>query len=413
MKRMNADKQSCDRLNGFPGEWFHLKSLVFIRVHPPSPLPSAVHYSPRSKERPETKDETVVPANEFDAQCWNKAINPGTIPRSFAFLIARGTKLEMDIPLIADHFQRATAEIGKVLVGQHDLVEGTLIALFCEGNVLIEGVPGLGKTLLVNTLSRVLSCGFKRVQFTPDLMPSDLTGHSIYNLAERQFHFSPGPIFTNLLLADEINRAPAKTQSALLEAMQERQVSVDGTTYPLQRPFITIATQNPLEQEGTYPLPEAQLDRFMFKLMVDYPSVEDEQNILKHYAEGRDARDLSRFGLQPALSGAQVIEIQQAITQVIVEPSILAYITNIITRTRNWHSIAVGASPRAGVNILLASRALAACNGRNYVVPDDVKELSPWVLRHRLRLRPEAEIEGVTADDTVRELLDAVEAPRK
>jgi len=319
----------------------------------------------------------------------------------------------MDVSQVADYFQRASAEIGKVLVGQHELVEATLIALFCEGNVLIEGVPGLGKTLLVNTLSKVLSCRFKRVQFTPDLMPSDLTGHSIYNMADRQFHFSAGPIFTNLLLADEINRAPAKTQSALLEAMQERQVTVDGTTYPLERPFLTIATQNPLEQEGTYPLPEAQLDRFMFKLLVGYPSTPEEQDILKHYAEGRDARDLSRFDLAGVLSGPQVLEVQQATVAVIVEPSIINYISGIIGRTRNWHSVAVGASPRAGVNILLAARAMAACHGRNFVVPDDVKELSPWVLRHRLRLRPEAEIEGISPDDTIREILDAVEAPRK
>src|SRR5258707_10380301 len=204
----------------------------------------------------------------------------------------------MDVTLVAEHFQRATEEIGKVLVGQHELVEATLIALFCEGNVLIEGVPGLGKTLLVNTLSKVLSCRFKRVQFTPDLMPSDLTGHSIYNMADHQFSFNAGPIFTNLLLADEINRAPAKTQSALLEAMQERQGTVDGTTDPLDPPFITIATPNPLEKEGTYPLPEAQLDRFMFKLLVSYPTTAEEQNILQRSADGRDVRDLSRFDLQ-------------------------------------------------------------------------------------------------------------------
>ncbi|MGE5195011.1 MAG: AAA family ATPase [Deltaproteobacteria bacterium] len=319
----------------------------------------------------------------------------------------------MDVTQVAERFQRATEEIGKVLVGQHELVEATLIALFCEGNVLIEGVPGLGKTLLVNTLSRVLSCGFKRVQFTPDLMPSDLTGHSIFNLADQQFHFSAGPIFTNLLLADEINRAPAKTQSALLEAMQERQVTVDGRTYPLDRPFLTIATQNPLEQEGTYPLPEAQLDRFMFKLLVGYPTSSEEQNILQHYADGRDVRDLSRFDLGTVLTGTQVLEVQETCNSVIVEPSIINYITAIIARTRNWHSVAVGASPRAGVNILLAARAMAACNGRNFVVPDDVKELTPWVLRHRLRLRPEAEIEGIAPDDTIREILDAVEAPRQ
>ncbi|MCY2963830.1 MAG: MoxR family ATPase [Planctomycetota bacterium] len=319
----------------------------------------------------------------------------------------------MEIAQIAENFARATQEIGKVLVGQSELVEGTLIALFCEGNVLIEGVPGLGKTLLVNTLSRVLQCGFKRVQFTPDLMPSDLTGHSIFDMSDQQFRFTRGPIFTNLLLADEINRAPAKTQSALLEAMQERQVTVDGTTYKLDRPFLTIATQNPLEQEGTYPLPEAQLDRFMFKLLVDYPSYDEERNILKHYAEGRDSRDLDRFGLQPVLDAAGVLDIQRSIMSVIVEQSLINYITSIVARTRNWHSIAVCASPRAGVSILLAARAMAACEGRNFVAPDDVKSLAPWVLRHRIRLRPDAEIEGTTADDTIREILEAVEAPRK
>lgn len=319
----------------------------------------------------------------------------------------------MDIAQIAEHFGRATQEIGKVLVGQQELVEATLIALFCEGNVLIEGVPGLGKTLLVNTLSRVLQCGFKRVQFTPDLMPSDLTGHSVFDMSDQKFRFTQGPVFTNLLLADEINRAPAKTQSALLEAMQERQVTVDGATYRLDRPFLTIATQNPLEQEGTYPLPEAQLDRFMFKLLVDYPSYDEERNILKHYAEGRDARELDRFGIQPVLTAEGVLEIQRSISSVIVEQSLINYITSIVARTRNWHTIAVGASPRAGVNILLASRAMAACEGRNFVAPDDVKALTPWVLRHRIRLRPDAEIEGVTADDTIREILETVEAPRK
>ncbi|MFN5300350.1 MAG: AAA family ATPase [Planctomycetaceae bacterium] len=319
----------------------------------------------------------------------------------------------MEISRIADLFQRATQEIGKVLVGQQELVEATLIALFCEGNVLIEGVPGLGKTLLVSTLSRVLRVGFKRVQFTPDLMPSDLTGHSIFDMSSQQFRFIPGPIFTNLLLADEINRAPAKTQSALLEVMQERQVTVDGTTYALDRPFLTIATQNPLEQEGTYPLPEAQLDRFMFKLLVDYPSYDEERNILRHYSEGRDVRDLSRFGLQEVLDGATVQAIQGAISGVIVEQSLINYITAIVARTRKWQSIAVGASPRAGVSLLLAARAMAACEGRNFVAPDDIKTLAPWVLRHRIRLRPDSEIEGVTADDAVREILEAVEAPRK
>ena len=310
-------------------------------------------------------------------------------------------------------FERTVAEIGKVFVGQDELVEAVLIALLCEGNVLIEGVPGLGKTLLVNSLSRVLTCDFNRIQFTPDLMPSDVTGHSVYDMNEKQFNFNAGPIFTNLLLADEINRAPAKTQSSLLEAMQERQVTVDGTTYALDRPFITIATQNPLEQEGTYPLPEAQLDRFMFKLLVDYPTQQQENDILAQYAAGKDNRDLDSFDLQPVLTAEQIVKVQRAIRQIIIEPSVINYITSIVNKTRNWHTIEVGASPRASVNILLASRAMAACRGRDFVVPDDVKDLSPWVLRHRLRLRPDAEIEGIVADDVIRDVLDSVEAPRR
>lgn len=319
----------------------------------------------------------------------------------------------MDVPQIEPLFERTRAEIAKVVVGQDELIEAVLVALFSEGNVLIEGVPGLGKTLLVNTLARVLTSEFRRIQFTPDLMPSDVTGHSVYNMRDREFTFNPGPIFTNLLLADEINRAPAKTQSALLEAMQERQVTVDGTTYVMDRPFITIATQNPLEQEGTYPLPEAQLDRFMFKLLVNYPPQDQEDGILAHYAAGRDVRNLDEFGLQPVMQAVDVCAVQDAVPKVIVEPSIVTYITSIVGRTRTWHTVEVGASPRASVNVLQAARALAACRGRDFVVPDDVKELACWVLRHRLRLRPDAEIEGIRPDDVIREVLNSVEAPRQ
>lgn len=315
-------------------------------------------------------------------------------------------------PDIEQAFERAVAEIGKAVVGQSELVEGVLIALFAEGNVLIEGVPGLGKTLLVNTLGRVLSCQFRRIQFTPDLMPSDVTGHSVYNMQTREFDFVPGPIFTNLLLADEINRAPAKTQSALLEAMQERQVTIDGVTHPLNLPFITIATQNPIEQEGTYPLPEAQLDRFMFKLLVNYPSPNEESDILRLFVEGKDNRQLDSFHLQGVLSADDIRAIQQSLVDVIIEPAVIDYITAIVQRTRVWHAVEVGASPRASVNLLLASRAMAAIRGRDFVMPDDIKELAPWVLRHRIRLDPDAEIEGLSPDDVIRAILDAIEAPK-
>jgi len=319
----------------------------------------------------------------------------------------------MDATQIEDLFEKTVAEIGKVVIGQTELVEAVLIGLLSEGNVLIEGVPGVGKTLLVNTLSKVLTCEFRRIQFTPDLMPSDITGISVFNMQNQEFTFNPGPIFTNLLLADEVNRAPAKTQSALLEAMQERQVTVDGTTYLLDRPFITIATQNPLEQEGTYPLPEAQLDRFLFKVLVDYPTQAEERGILDSYAAGHDTRNLESFGINPVMKTEHIVTIQKLCRRVIVEKSIIEYITDIVGKTRTWHSIEVGASPRASVNLLVASRCLAACRGRDFVVPDDIKSLVPWVLRHRVRLRPEAEIEGTFVDDVVTDILDAVEAPRE
>jgi MoxR-like ATPase len=309
-------------------------------------------------------------------------------------------------------FDDVVEQIGKVVIGQVELVEGVVIALFAEGSVLIEGPPGLGKTLLVNVMSKTVSCQFRRVQFTPDLMPSDLTGHSIYDMKQQAFSFNEGPVFTNILLTDEINRSPPKTQSALLEVMQEQQVSVDGKTHILKRPFLVIATQNPIEHEGTYPLPEAQVDRFMFKLLVDYPPPADEIDILGHYASGKDPRRLADFDLKPVLTSEDVLAIQNVVKQVIVEPKILKYIVDILDASRKWGSVTVGPSPRAGVNMLLAARTMAASRGRDFVTPDDVKELAPWILRHRLRLRPEAELEGGTPDETIRAILDSVEAPK-
>lgn len=318
----------------------------------------------------------------------------------------------MELQRVQQLFDEAMQEIGKVVVGQVELVEGVLIALFCEGSVLIEGPPGLGKTLLVNVLSKVVSCDFKRVQFTPDLMPSDLTGHSVYDMANKQFTFNRGPLFTNLLLGDEINRSPPKTQSALLEVMQEAQVTVDGETYQMDRPFLVIATQNPLEHEGTYPLPEAQVDRFLFKLLVDYPTVQDEIEIVQHYAQGRRPHKLAGFDVKPVMSAQDALEIQDTVSKVIVEDKVTRYIVEIVDKTRTWHSVTVGASPRASVALLVAARTIAACRGRDFVTPDDVKEVCPWVLRHRIRLRPEAEIEGSSADQVVQHILENVEVPR-
>ena len=318
----------------------------------------------------------------------------------------------MQLSDVANSFNAAMEQIGKVVVGQVELVEGVLVALFSEGSVLIEGPPGLGKTLLVNVLSSTVSCTFRRVQFTPDLMPSDLTGHSIYDMKDQVFRFNQGPVFTNILLADEINRSPPKTQAALLEVMQEQQVTVDGTTHKLDRPFLVIATQNPIEHEGTYPLPEAQVDRFMFKLLVDYPPPADEVDILRHYTGGKDPKHLADFDLSAVMRAEDVLAVQQAVKQVIVEDKLLKYIVDIVDAARNWGSVSVGPSPRAGINMLLAARTLAGCRGRDFVTPDDIKELAPWVLRHRVRLRPEAEIEGSTPDETIRQIMDSVEAPR-
>jgi len=318
----------------------------------------------------------------------------------------------MELSDVKRLFDDVVEQIGKVVIGQVELVEGVVIALFAEGSVLIEGPPGLGKTLLVNVMSKTVSCQFRRVQFTPDLMPSDLTGHSIYDMKQQAFSFNEGPVFTNILLTDEINRSPPKTQSALLEVMQEQQVSVDGKTHILKRPFLVIATQNPIEHEGTYPLPEAQVDRFMFKLLVDYPPPADEIDILGHYASGKDPRRLADFDLRPVLTSEDVLKIQGVVKQVIVEPKILKYIVDILDASRKWGSVTVGPSPRAGVNMLLAARTMAASRGRDFVTPDDVKELAPWILRHRLRLRPEAELEGGTPDETIRAILESVEAPK-
>jgi MoxR-like ATPase len=309
-------------------------------------------------------------------------------------------------------FERVRNEVARALVGQEDIVEQALLAILARGHVLLEGVPGLGKTLLVRALGAVLGADYRRIQFTPDLMPSDVTGSNVFNQKKSEFEFSPGPIFTQLLLADEINRAPAKTQSALLEAMQERSVTTDGVTRPLPAPFFVIATQNPVESQGTYPLPEAQLDRFLFKLTIHHPSVEVEKAILVNHLRGFDAADLGSHGLQRILTAAELLELQRALAAVQVEDSVLGYITELVARSRKHRAIYLGASPRASVALLLASRARAATQGRDFVVPDDVKALAGPVLRHRLILHPDSELEGVSADDCVAEILRDVTVPR-
>ncbi len=312
----------------------------------------------------------------------------------------------------SDMRDRLMAEAGRAVVGQEETIELLLVALLAGGHVLIEGVPGTAKTLMAKTLSLLLQAQFTRVQFTPDLMPSDILGTSVFDLTSSQFHLKKGPIFTNFLLADEINRAPAKTQAALLEAMEERQVTLDGTRYILPEPFITIATQNPIEYEGTYPLPEAQIDRFLFKVLVDYGSVKDEEEILRRYHAGFDAKALDQLGLQPILGPAEVSALRRECQSVAVDPGIMGYITSIVRETRESRDIRLGASPRAAIALLLGAKVVAALDGRDYVLPDDVKRLALPTLRHRVVLRPEVELEGMSADMVIGGILSSLEVPR-
>jgi MoxR-like ATPase len=303
-------------------------------------------------------------------------------------------------------------EVGKAVVGQDGAVTGLVIALLCQRHVLLEGVPGVAKTLLVRALGRGLALDTKRVQFTPDLMPGDITGSLVYDARSAEFSFRSGPVFTNLLLADEINRTPPKTQAALLEAMEERQVSVDGVPRPLPDPFVVAATQNPVEYEGTYPLPEAQLDRFLLKLTMPLPERADELVILQRHAEGFDPRDLDAAGVTTVAGPAELAAGQAAIRQVTVHPEVIGYVVDICRATRATPALQLGVSPRGATALLAASRAWAWLSGRDYVTPDDVKALAHPALRHRVRLRPEAELDGVTADGVVDGVLTAVPVPR-
>jgi MoxR-like ATPase len=304
------------------------------------------------------------------------------------------------------------SEVGKAVVGNDAAVTGLIIALLCRGHVLIEGVPGVAKTLLVRALAGALDLKVTRVQFTPDLMPGDVTGSVVYDPHKADFVFREGPVFTSLLIADEINRTPPKTQAALLEAMEERQVSVDGTPRPLPDPFIVIATQNPVEYEGTYPLPEAQLDRFLLKLTMPTPSREDEVGILTRHAAGFDPRDLAAAGIQPVAGKADLDAGRAAVQALTVHEQVLGYIVDICRATRNSPAVRLGVSPRGATALLAAARAWAWLSGREYVTPDDVKALARPALRHRLELRPEAELEGATTDGVLDGVLAAVPVPR-
>jgi MoxR-like ATPase len=309
-------------------------------------------------------------------------------------------------------YEKLKEESSKVLVGLDEPFELLAVALFTGGHVLLEGVPGTAKTLMAKTLAHMVQAQFTRVQFTPDLMPSDILGTSVFDMKTSQFNLKKGPIFTQFLLADEINRAPAKTQAALLEAMEERQVNLDGQRYELGKPFMVIATQNPIEYEGTYPLPEAQLDRFMFKILVSYSDIEREIEIMRRYHLGFDAHDLATAGLKPILSAENVMQVRQQLREVMVEEGILRYVAQINAASRQSPDIVLGASARAATHVLLACKTLAAIQGRDFVIPDDVKTIVPPVYRHRILLKPEAEIEGLDADAVIQRLLSQVEVPR-
>lgn len=316
----------------------------------------------------------------------------------------------VDLTALSNSIVKIREEIGKIIIGQEKMVDLLITAILADGHVLIEGVPGVAKTLTAKLLSKVISVNFSRIQFTPDLMPSDVLGTSIFNIKKSEFEFKAGPIFSNIVLIDEINRAPAKTQAALFEVMEERQVTVDGTTYFMEHPYMVVATQNPIEHEGTYRLPEAQLDRFLFKIQVDYPNLEQEVAIIggHHRRKGINPTD----NINAVLSGEQIRSYRLTVQQLYLEDHLLKYIAQIIHETRNSPSLFLGASPRASIALLNGAKSFAAVSGRDFVTPEDIKFVALPVLRHRVMLTPDKEMEGVSADEVVSQIIDKVEVPR-
>lgn len=315
-----------------------------------------------------------------------------------------------DFTALSNAVSNIKKELAKVIVGQEAMIDLLIIAILTNGHTLIEGVPGVAKTLAAKLLAKSIDASFSRIQFTPDLMPSDVIGTSVYNMGKGEFQFKQGPVFSNLVLIDEINRAPAKTQSALFEVMEERQVSVDGISYRMQPPFLVFATQNPIEHEGTYRLPEAQLDRFLFKINVSYPSVEEEEQILNVHDAGKD--QLQTEAISPVLKASELIAFQKQIFEVTIDESLKNYIARIVSTTRNHRDIYLGASPRASIHIMNAAKAVAAISGRDFVTPSDIKEVTNPVLCHRIILSPEKEMEGIRAEELINLLVQTVEVPR-
>ncbi len=319
-------------------------------------------------------------------------------------------KSRINIKNIDKAIEKITAEIRKVLVGQDDMVQLIMTAILANGHILLEGVPGIAKTLTAKLISKTLDVGFSRIQFTPDLMPSDIIGTNIYNMKKSAFEFKHGPIFSNTILIDEINRSPAKTQAALFEVMEEKQITVDGKTYTMEKPFIVIATQNPIEYEGTYRLPEAQLDRFLFKINIAYPSPQDELQIIKQTHEQKNADRFEK--IKPILKSQHIATLQKIVQSVHIDENLMQYIADIVDKTRNNSSLYLGASPRASIALLEGSKAYAALQGRDFVLPDDIQKLVFPALRHRILLTPEKEMEGLNSDDIIFEILENIEVPR-
>jgi MoxR-like ATPase len=311
---------------------------------------------------------------------------------------------------VASKVNNVRIELAKFVIGQQDMVELMLAGIFSNGHLLLEGVPGVAKTLSSKVLSKALDIDFSRIQFTPDMMPSDVIGTSVFNMKDSSFYFKKGPIFSNIVLIDEINRAPAKTQAALFEVMEERQITYDGTLYPMTFPFLVVATQNPIEQEGTYSLPEAQLDRFLFKIKLDYPELYQEEEILQRYKNNIKAPDLNT--VKPVFTVSEIQKVQDIVEKIIIEDNLVKYIANITHKTRNHAKIYLGGSPRASLSILKSSKAIAAIRGRDFVTPEDIQFVAKPVLNHRLILTPEAEMEGLTTEDVVNEIIQTIEVPR-
>jgi MoxR-like ATPase len=316
----------------------------------------------------------------------------------------------IDLTELQDGIHKIRQELSKVIVGQKGMIDMLITALLAQGHVLIEGVPGIAKTITAKLLAKSLQVDFGRIQFTPDLMPSDILGTSIFDMKKSEFEFRKGPVFTNMLLIDEINRAPAKTQAALFEVMEERQITMDGTKYALNAPFMVLATQNPIEQEGTYRLPEAQLDRFLFKINVDYPSLEEEVEIIAREHALKDESKIDK--ITAFLTKEQIIKYQTLVNDIVVEPHLLKYIAEIIINTRSNQFLYIGASPRASIAILKASKAYAAMNGRDFVTPEDIKQVAVPVLQHRIIVTPEREMEGMTSKQIVNQIIQTIEIPR-